>query len=44
MLLALVPSGRFIGNFTAVAVIERSKGASARDIGKPGGTAEETPC
>jgi hypothetical protein len=43
MLLALVPSGRFIGSLTAVAVSERSTGISVCVIGFPGNTTNETP-
>jgi hypothetical protein len=44
MLLALVPSGRFIGSLTAVAASERSTGISECVIGFPIDTAKETPC
>jgi hypothetical protein len=36
MLLALVPSGRFIGNFTAVAASERSTGPLVCIVGSLG--------
>jgi hypothetical protein len=43
MLLALVPRGRFIGSFTAVAISERSTRDPVRDIGNTDDKANGTP-